>query len=318
VDAFRYFLMAEMALGQDASFTEEAFVRRYNADLANDLGNLLSRLVNMVGRYAGGAVPDPGEPGPEENVLREATLSASRAVLEALTSMRVDLGLAAVAAAVREANRYLERKQPWSLAKQADRRPLGTTLYSTAETLRIVSGLLHPVMPGKMTELRHALGLRDESESGFDGLRTWGGTRPGTPVGPAQVLFPKAAPSPPPAPAADAPVPSPEAAAIEYADFQKVRLRTARVLKAERVPGADKLLRLQIDLGSEQRQIVAGIAQHYAPEDLVGRWIVVVANLKPARIRGIESNGMLLAASHGSTLRLVVVDGELPPGSAVK
>ncbi len=333
VDPFRYFLMAEMVLGQDASFTEEAFVRRYNADLANDLGNLLSRLLKMIGTYAGGLVPQPGAEGPDEVQLRESACGAAAAMESAIGTMRLDLGLAAVANVVREANRYLERKQPWTQAKQADKAPLQTTLYFGVETLRIVSGLLYPVMPGKMAELRLALGLGGDAPD-IRSLREWGGLRPGGPVGVVQSLFPRilqeeraegsetpvSKQAPKAAVSAQAGHPAAPAGVVlaEYADFQKIQFRTARILAAERVEGADKLLKLQIDVGGEPRQIVAGIAQHYDPAVLPGRTIVVVANLKPAKIRGIESNGMLLAASSGQTMKLITVDGDLPSGAVVK
>jgi methionyl-tRNA synthetase len=340
VDPFRYFLMAEMSLGQDAAFTEEAFVRRYNADLANDLGNLLSRVVTLIGAHCDGRVPEPGPLGADEGALRDATLAAAAGMMDAVERMRLDQGMAAVAAAVREANRYLERRQPWTLAKRTDpdsRIALCTALYCAAETLRIVSGIHSPVMPGKMAELRATLGLADEKPD-FTSLTRWGGLRPGAKVTRTAGLFPRIEPAKsapvavPGVPAVGAPPAQPAPAAagvakpaaevgvalIEYADFQKVQLRTARILTAERVQGADKLLRLTIEIGEEKRQIVAGIAQHYAPETLPGRAIVVVSNLKPAKIRGIESNGMLLAASAGGVLRLVTVDGELPSGAGVK
>jgi methionyl-tRNA synthetase len=326
VEAFRYFLMAEMVLGQDASFTEEAFIRRYNADLANDLGNLLSRLVKMIGTYAGGVLPEPGPLGEDEQLLRKVALEAAETMESSLEGMRLDLGLGAVANVVREANRYLERRQPWTLAKQADKQPLYTVLYTAAEALRIVSGLLSPVMPGKMVELRTTLGIPDEPLD-LQTLKEWGGLKPGTRLGAMQSLFPRIMPEE----KKEEPTPSPSkegagvgssapigVTLIEYADFQKVQLRTARILEAEKVPGADKLLRLQIDVGGERRQIVAGIALHYEPAALIGKVVVVVANLKPAKIRGVESNGMLLAASVGKDLRVVTVDGELPIGAVVK
>lgn len=325
VDPFRYFLMAEMVLGQDASFTEEAFVRRYNADLANDLGNLLSRLLKMIGTYADGLLPAPGAEGADEVQLRTMACEAAGTMESTINNMRLDLGLAAVANVVREANRYLERKQPWTQAKQADKEPLNTTLYYGAETLRIVSGLLYPVMPGKMTELRQALGLGGEAPE-IQTLKQWGVLKPGSQVGVVQSLFPRIMPAEKqgePAPAQPVPAtpasPAPVGVVLaEYADFQKLQFRTARILEAERVEGADKLLKLQIDVGGERRQIVAGVAQHYDPAVLPGKTIVVVANLKPAKIRGVESNGMLLAASVGKELKLITVDGELPSGAVVK
>ncbi|MEI6787022.1 MAG: methionine--tRNA ligase [bacterium] len=321
VDPFRYFLMAEMILGQDASFTEEAFIRRYNADLANDLGNILSRLLKMIESYTGGLLPEPGAPGEEELLLRAAAVESAGAMEVAITGMRLDQGLAAVTNVVRAANRYLEKKQPWTLAKQSDKLPLHTVLYHAAETLRIVSGLLFPVMPGKMAELRQALGIQEATPT-IHSLKEWGLLKPGTKLGTMQVLFPRIMPQekmPPGTAATTAATVSPVGVAlIEYADFQKIQLRTARITAAEKVVGADKLLKLQIDVGGETRQLVAGIAQHYDPATLPGKTVVVVANLKPAVIRGVESNGMLLAASLGKELRLVTVDGDMSSGAVVK
>lgn len=319
VDSFRYFLMAEMTLGQDCNFSEEAFIRRYNADLANDLGNLLSRVMKLVKTSFNGKIPAPAEEGRDEQHLRETVLTAVKTMLESTDNMRLDLGIAAVCGAVRESNRYLETKQPWLLAKQDDKKPLQTALYTIFETLRIVSGLLQPVMPDKMRELRAIMGLTS-AEPTVASLGEWGGTKPGTTVGEMVSLFPRIMAGKKEQPqaagqkkaAADANPP------IEYADFAKIQFRTAKILAAEKVEGADKLLRVQIDLGTEKRQIVAGIAQHYKPEDLIGKTVVVVANLKPAKIRGVESNGMLLAASHGDSLRIVTLEGEMPPGSTVK
>jgi methionyl-tRNA synthetase len=329
VDPFRYFLMAEMILGQDASFTEEAFVRRYNADLANDLGNMLSRLLKMIESYSGGLLPEPGAPGEEELQLRAVAVESAGTMELAIAGMRLDQGLAAVANVVRAVNRYLEKKQPWTLAKQSDKQPLHTVLYHAAETLRIVSGLLFPVMPGKMVELRQALGIQ-EATPDIRSLKEWGLLKPGTKLGAMQVLFPRIMPeekktetsagagTPPSRPPKEAKTEPVGVALVEYADFQKIQLRSARIIAAEKVVGADKLLKLQIDVGGEARQIVAGIAQHYDPATLPGKTVVVVANLKPAVIRGVESNGMLLAASLGKELRLVTVEGDFPSGAVVK
>ncbi|MCS6771138.1 MAG: methionine--tRNA ligase [Kiritimatiellae bacterium] len=327
VDAFRYFLMAEMVLGQDASFTEDAFQRRYNADLANDLGNLLSRLTNMIRRYCGGFVPalPAGELDPESAELRAAVQTAVDRCFSAIDSMRVDQALADVLSAVKRVNKYLEVRQPWSLAKLDDKAPLNTCLYVACESLRILSSLLQPVMPAKMEELRSAIGLRGSCR--IEEIRQFGIFPAGREVREIGALFPRIEREPPTAaPArpemqaasASASTATAEASRIDYGDFAKIQLRTAKILQAERVAGADKLLKLSIQVGEETRQIVAGIAKHYAPESLVGKTIVVVANLKPAKIRGIESNGMLLAASAGDQLRLITVDGEMPSGAVVK
>ncbi len=323
VDPFRYFLMAEMSLGQDASFTEEAFIRRYNAELANDLGNMLSRVTKLIGANFDGIIPPCGPLGEEEEHLRDVTLKAANDMVDAVNNMRIDRGLAELAGAVREANRYVEKREPWVLAKQGEdaREDLGTVLYTAAETLRVVSGMFYPTMPGKMSELREVIGC-PAGEPDFASLSQWGGLISGVALGEPRSLFPRIDQKK----KADAAKDKPKAkenlqevgvARIEFTDFTKVELRTATILEAERVEGADKLLKLQIEIGDERRQIVAGIAQHYEPDVVVGKTIVVVANLKPATIRGIESNGMLLAATKGKKLQLVTVDDEIPSGAKV-
>ncbi len=335
IDAFRYFLMAEMTLGQDASFTEEAFVKRYNSDLANDLGNLASRVHKMIQRNLGGSLPARHAPGAAEESLVAATLHAVRQMEECLGGMQINRGLAEVAAAVREGNRYFDQMAPWKLAKDNDLAALEKVLYAGAECLRIVSGLLYPVMPAKMTELRRALGLTDaEIVPRRERLAAWEGLEPGRPVGELAALFPRIEKEKPAAPAESAkkaeakpeksgkPAKSaavePPPGVVEFADFAKLQLRTAKVLQAERVEGADRLLKLQLEVGSETRQIIAGVAASYAPADIAGKTIVIVANLKPAVIRGIQSNGMLLAAKDASgSFRLVTVDGAVPSGTPV-
>lgn len=325
VDPFRYFLMAEMSLGQDASFTEDAFIRRYNAELANDLGNMLNRVMKQIAVNFDGKIPVCGELGDDEIKLRDVTLAAANDMVGYAERMRLDLGLAELAGAVREANRYIEKCQPWKLAKQGEeaRERLGTVLYTAAEALRIISGMFYPTMPAKMSELRELLGCAP-GDPDFTSLSQWGGLQSGAVIGEMRSLFPRIDTKKKDAAKQSASKPQPKAqkqvagvAMIEFDDFTKVSLRTAVVREAERIEGADKLLQLQIEIGAEQRQIVAGIAKFYAPEDLIGKTIVVVANLKPAKIRGVESNGMLLAASKGKKLKLVTVDGELPSGARV-
>ena len=323
VDPFRYFLMAEMSLGQDASFTEDAFIRRYNAELANDLGNMLNRAVKQIATNFDGIMPECGELGEEEIHLRDVTLKAANDMVDYVERMRLDLGLAGLAGAVREVNRYIEKRQPWTLAKQGEssRAELGTVLYTASEALRIISGMLYPTMPGKMIELREVLGCSGEPD--FAGLSEWGGLKSGSAIGEMHSLFPRIdvkkhkAENKDKKASASKQQKAANVALIEFTDFTKVELRTAEIAEAEKVEGADKLLKLQIMVGEDKRQIIAGIAQHYSPEELVGKTIIVVANLKPATIRGVESNGMLLAASKGKKLTLVTVDGEIPCGAKV-
>jgi len=325
VDAFRYFLLAEMSLGQDASFTEEAFVTRYNADLANDLGNMTSRVVKMILRNADGAVPEPTEPTAAEEQLIETTLNAVRRMADSLLRMQLDRGIAEVLGAVREANRYFEQNAPWQLAKEGKDADLRRVLYNAAECLRIVSGLLFPVMPEKMTALRQALGLPEEEvRPHIASLSKWGMLVPGARVTSPGPLFPRVDVSKLADSKADTTQPEHETVAeaadnlIDIDTFAQVELKTAKVLEAEKVPTADKLLKLQLELGSEKRQIVAGIAKSYEPEELVGKTIVIVANLKPATIGGVESNGMLLAAKASKKhYRVLTVDGDVPSGKSV-
>ena len=331
VDAFRYFLMTEMSLGQDANFSEEAFIRRFNSDLANDLGNLLSRVLKMTHSYCGGVVPEAGGPdSDEEQELRHCVQSAAAEMEKALDRMKIDQGVTGVLGAVRAINRYLEQKQPWTLAKQEDRTALHTTLYTALESLRIASGLLQPIMPGKMDAVWDALGLHGEKPA-FCALSEWGGLRAGTALREAPVLFPRIQKEEPVKDTAVSPVSSKNKGAkqaagkaegvpgvITYDGFMRVQLRTARVMEAERVEGTDKLLKLLVDVGGTPRRLVAGIAQYYTPEEVVGKQIVVVANLKPAVIRGMESEGMLLAANGPDGLKLITVDGEAPTGTPVR
>ncbi len=333
VDAFRYFLIAEMTLGQDASFTEEGFVRRFNADLANDLGNLASRVIKMIRKNSDGRIPAAPTnmlDGAEERAVWDVVQQAVCAVADAVTSLHLDRGLAEVLAAVRATNRYLERKQPWTLAKQSDPRPLHGVLYVAAEALRVISALLFPVMPERMTVLRQALGITTVAPQ-LDRLKHVGELVSGQPVTDTGALFPRIKPlvtaateelkmeTDQPSPTASPPVPPAlEEGLIDYAHFAQVELHTARVVAAETIPDATKLLKVDVMIGEERRQLVAGIAMHYSPEELLDKTVIVVTNLKPAVLRGVKSEGMLLAATKGESLRLITVDGNMSSGAVVK
>ena len=334
VDAFRYCLMAEMVPGQDASFTEESFVKRYNSDLANDLGNMLSRAVKLTIKNFEGKIPAPGEYEDVDKELMNLALAAPAALRTAVENMRLDRGVDEVMNVVRAANRYMEKTAPWTLAKQGNTARLATVLYTASETLRIVSGLLLPVMPEKMKELRLTLGMSeaDAADAVYERLSSWGILAAGTPVRDIAALFPRLMPKEEPKaetkaekkPEKKAVAKKTETVAVAgdqlvtIDEFFRSQLKTAKVLEAEKVEGADKLLKLKIEVGSETRTLVAGIAKAYTPEQVVGRTIIIVANLKPAKIRGIESQGMLLAAKSGDQLRLISVDGgDFPSGCPV-
>ena len=371
-DALRYFLLREIPFGQDGSFSFDALVQRYNGDLANGYGNLVSRVVNMVHKYFGGVVPETGAETPAEGSLRESAIRAITAFGPAFDELNFSEALKSLWTLVAETDGYLTANAPWKRPadrSEADHTALQARVLATAaEAIRIITALVYPILPDSAGKVWIQLGQGDMAEAAKNAFLTnlaWGGLKAGTQLGEPAPLFPRAekdavdrmqnieeqnnksvieaaggggatcggadagsagtafvAPTAaaaeakaPAAPVAAPPVPAtaaaPAAAAeppgaapvaelaqhITIDDFVKVDLRVAQILVAERVPKADKLLRLEVDLGYEKRQILAGIAQHYEPEKLIGRKIVIVANLAPRKMRGLESNGMLLAAS---------------------
>lgn len=329
VDAVRYYLLREVSYAADGNYTEDALILRTNVDLANDLGNLLSRTTQMINKFAGGQVPAPGY---DDGVLRQAVADALAGLEAALAMHFTPDALAALWKAVNRANKYIDEQAPWALAKDpAQAQRLQGVLYSLAETLRILAVALTPFLVETPEKIWAQLGLEPAAVRTvpWDAAVAWGGLPAGMAIRRGAPLFPRievekdearpAVQMPPaaaPAPAAPAPA---GVALIEYEDFQKLDLRVAKILHAEKVPKADKLLRLELEVGDTRRQIVSGIAQHYAPEELIGRLIVVVANLQPRALRGIESHGMLLAASTpDGRLSLVTLDKPLPSGAQVK
>jgi methionyl-tRNA synthetase len=351
VDALRYFVMREMVVGQDANFADDAFLTRYNADLANDLGNVVSRVTTMIQRYCGGTVParrsTPDSLDVELARDAERTIAAARRETE---QFDFSSALRAVWELISALNRYIVTREPWTLAKSEASRPvLETTLYHAADAVRVVAALVEPVMPATTARMRAMLGIAVETWVGLAPGTLMSGTRLGT----IEPLFPRmehtvdelrqmadagqpSANTPPatlppqpdpgpgaaPPPAAASAQASPGAATdntISIDDFMKTDLRVAKVLAAEKVANSRKLVKMTVDVGSEQRTLVAGIADAYEPEQLVGRTIVMVFNLKPAKLMGIESNGMVLAASPaGGTPTLVTFDQEVAPGTRVR
>ncbi|WP_447973231.1 methionine--tRNA ligase [Nitrospira sp. Kam-Ns4a] len=330
-DAFRYFLLREVPFGHDGDFSREALVGRLNSDLANGLGNLLSRTLTMIERFAQGRIPAP-DAAVETDLdwqLRRAALEVRPALDTHLSKLEFNRALEAIWSVVQLADQYIDKCAPWALAKRAEDAPrLRTVLYHAAETLRLLSLTLAPFIPQTAEAMARQLGLAWSAA----GTAAWGGLAPGTAIAKGAPLFPRIeAPTAQPggrpvsadqqaaaAQSQSGPPASPATPQITIEDFQKVQLKVARVLAAERVPKSEKLLKLRVDLGGEQRQIVAGIGKRYEPEALVGRRIVVVANLKPAKLLGIESQGMVLAAGDQNVAGLVTILEDVEPGTTVK
>ncbi|MBI5267254.1 MAG: methionine--tRNA ligase, partial [candidate division Zixibacteria bacterium] len=320
-DGTRYLLLTQFPFGIDGDIQAKRFVSQYNSDLANDLGNLLSRVAKLVETNFEGKLPQPHKTLPGIDALIEQAEAMPMAAYEHTRQFRISNSIAEAIALVRAANKFFNDTAPWILAREGKRQELGGVLYVCCEVLRIVSIVLYPTMPRKMTELRTVLGL-DESTLSLQNAQVFFDLVPGTPIKFTTPLFPRievkaeAATKPPDTKAASPKAKEPDNL-LDISEFGKVELRVAKVLEAERVEGADKLLKLQIDLGNEKRQIVAGVAQFYPPEKITGMKIIVVANLKPSVIRGVQSNGMLLAAKAGSQLFVLTPDGDLPPGAKV-
>lgn len=326
-DAIRYFLLREITLGNDGNFSREALINRINADLANDLGNLLHRSLNMIGRFNDGLLPACGELGEFDQSLQTLVDETVAQYERAMDAMDINAALKAVWALIGRTNKYIDETAPWALAKdEAKRAQLHTVLHHLAAVLRVVAILISPFMPHTAPKIWRQLGLGDEFTADFAAAKSFAALPVGRPVAKPEPIFPRIeekaeaateAPAAPVKAAKEAPKAAAEQSAeISIDEFAKVDLRVVKVLAADKVKGADRLLTLTVDLGTEQRTIVSGIAQHYAPEDLVGRHVVMVVNLKSAKIRGIESRGMVLAASCDG--QLAVVESSLPAGSKVK
>ena len=321
VDPFRFYLIREMTLGQDSSYSEESFIKRYNSELANDLGNLLSRLVKMIFSYCDGAIPAIDSVEDTEIVAQMEQLN--REVESDIERFQLNAATDKIMAFVRSINRYIEHSKPWELAKNKQTEQLNRVLYHAANMLVHAAYLLKPIIPEKAREIFKQLNFHVSGNT-YNGKRLLDmifKLEAGHAIEKGENLFPRLQKTKeqPPTPAESKPVVAPDAGAgmITFDDFKKLQLRVAQIEQAEKVEGADKLLKLQLKIGSESRQIIAGIAKHYQPEQLIGKKIVVIVNLEPAKIRGVESNGMLLAASKGNDMVLLTVDGDIESGAKI-
>ena len=322
VDVIRYFLLREVPFGLDGDFSHKALIGRLNSDLANNLGNLLNRTVNMMKKYFDGTIPTSAIQGDEDHVLE----IKARAVIDEVQKLYDELAFNKILQKIWElvdiTNQYIDKTGPWNLSKTDEgKERLKTVMYNSAESLRVLGVLLFPFMPKSCESLMLQLGIEKSiEEQGMRSLDNWGNLSSGTKTQKAKQLFPRIEDKQAAKILAELENPKndkkDDSGKITIDEFMKVDLRTGKILEAEKVKKSKKLIQLKVDIGTETRQILAGIAECYEPENLIGRTVIIVANLKPAKLMGIESQGMVLAASNDGTILLAGFDQE--PGQGIQ
>ncbi|EGQ1311297.1 methionine--tRNA ligase [Staphylococcus pseudintermedius] len=330
LDATRYYLMRELPFGSDGVFTPEAFVDRTNFDLANDLGNLVNRTISMINKYFDGELPAYQGPTHElDEEMEQMALDTVRAYHESMDKLQFSVALSTVWKLISRTNKYIDETTPWILAKdESQKAALGNVMAHLVENIRFAAVLLRPFLTHAPYQIFEQLHILNEALHGFEGLATYGQltepimvTEKPQPIFPrldveAEVSYIKASMQPPKEESVEEEVPA--KAQIDIKDFDKVEIKAATIIDAEKVKKSNKLLKIQVDLGYEKRQIISGIAQFYAPEDIIGKKVAVVTNLKPAKLMGQKSEGMILSAEKDDVLTLISLPNAVPNGAVIK
>jgi methionyl-tRNA synthetase len=315
LDAFRYFLLRDMVFGLDSNFSEEAFVQRLNSDLANDLGNLVSRTITMAIKYCGGKVPVVKK-GQHDKLLQDAAQKAVAEIEAGFHDLSLHKALIAIWEFINTTNKYIVENEPWTLGKdETHKEKLTAIMYNLLASLRAIAILISPFMPGTAQKILHQIGAAENKQMDLAGVGKWNSLKAGSSLTRGESLFPRVEKEKTEQVEVKSAIDlKPE---IDYEEFAKVDLRVATILAAEMVPKSNKLLKLKVDIG-EERTIVAGIGKDYKPEDMVGKKIVIVANMKPAKLMGMESRGMLLATDTAEGLTVLSFDRDAKTGSKIR